>query len=501
MVNVVNKLFKFLKGVNLLTPFFLFLFIPSLSWGLTFKNGQAQDGEIPGKPLEVLLKENFGLDKSDTTINVIGGFELDAKFGGRYDVYKKISESLDYNILEIEKNDTRFGETALRFKLGKECVGIVEDCERSTRPYTRAEIQPILSDDMGRNRDNVWASFSFKIFNDPNEWSDYVNIQQWQNAVGDYSPMFRTVIIKDVGLILANETSKDYKVIDYKDNRCLGGGSKYGGSSFCVANFKEYKLLDWNELIKRKWVDVVYNIKFHDDPNQGYFKVWINGELILDEKGQTIWKTYPGVRKETNRWTYNNGIYTSGVGFIHELLLDEVSISRSCEKLKLENLNYDCQKLLSQTTQKKEPYTDYDFDYTDDDIDHTDENNENNSNDDENIINLDQNNYEIEWTLEEVGNLDSKKIIAKDVLTFESNIGSIIDFGDTEYLSKDIRTKFNYELVDRIINISGNFEIEGFDNKELLIQILKSGEIFKGEKRLNNQEGLAHKIKVKIRKI
>ena len=33
------------------------LLIPSLSWGLTFKNGQVKDGEIPGKPLEVLLKE------------------------------------------------------------------------------------------------------------------------------------------------------------------------------------------------------------------------------------------------------------------------------------------------------------------------------------------------------------------------------------------------------------------------------------------------------------
>ena len=487
----------------------ILLLIPSLSWGaVTFKNGKIQDGEIPGKPFEVFLKENAGLDKSDTTINIIGGVELHGKFDGRYDVYKKISESLDYNILEIEKNDTRFGETALRFKLGKECVGIVQDCERSTRPYSRVEFEPIRTDDMGRNRDNVWASFSFKIFNDPNEWSDYVNIQQWQNAVGDYSPMFRTVIIKDVGLILANETSKGYKVIDYKDKRCLGGGSKYGGSSFCVANFKEYKLLDWNELIKRKWVDVVYNIKFHDDPNQGYFKVWINGELILDEKGQTIWKTYPGVRKETNRWTYNFGIYTSGVGFIHELLLDEVSVSRSCDQLKLENLNYDCQKLLSQTTQKKEPYTDNDvdytdndFDYTDDDFDYTDENNENNSNNDEDIINLDQNNYEIEWTLEEVGNLDSKKIIAKDVLTFDSNIGSIIEFGDDEYLSKDIRTKFNYELVDRIINISGNFVIEGFDNKELLLQLLKSAEIFKGEKRLNDKKGQAHKVKVKIKKI
>ena len=117
------------------------------------------------------------------------------------------------------------------------------------------------------------------------------------------------------------------------------------------------------------------------------------------------------------------------------------------------------------------------------------------------IINFDQNHYEIEWTLEEVGNLDSKKTIAKDLLTFDSNIGSIIEFGDDEYLSKDIRTKFNYEFVDRIINISGNFEIEGFENKEILLQLLNSGEIFKGEKRLNDKKGIAHKIKVKIKKI
>jgi len=485
----------------------LLLLIPSLSFGaVTFKNGKIQDGEIPGKPFEVFFKENAGLDKSDTTINIIGGAELNNKFSGspsRYDVYKKISESLDYNILEIEKNDTRFGETALKFKLGKECVGIVQDCERSTRPYTRAEFEPIRGDDWGRNRDNIWTSFSFKIFNDPNEWSDYVNIQQWHNMESVYDPMFRTVIRKDVGLLLANETSKGITVIDSKSNKCGGAGSRYGGSIFCVANFKEYKLLDWNELIKRKWVDVVHNIKFHDDPNQGYFKVWINGELILDEKGQTMWKTYPGIRKESNIWTYKFGIYTSGVGFIHELLLDEVSISRSCDKLKLENLNYDCQKLLSQTTQKKEPYTDDDVDYTDtdDDIDYTDENNETSSNDDEDIINLDQNNYEIEWTLEKVGDLDSKKIIAKDLLTFDSNIGSIIDFGDTEHLSKDIRSKFDYELVDRIVNISGNLEIEGFDNKELLLQLLKSGEVFKGEKRLNDKKGIAHKLKVKIKKI
>ena len=51
------------------TSFALLLLIPSLSWGLTFKNGQMQDGEIPGKPFEVFFKENAGLDK-DTILNI-----------------------------------------------------------------------------------------------------------------------------------------------------------------------------------------------------------------------------------------------------------------------------------------------------------------------------------------------------------------------------------------------------------------------------------------------
>ena len=53
--------------------------------------------------------------------------------------------------------------------------------------------------------------------------------------------MFRTVVRKDVGLLLANETSKGIKVVDSKSDKCGGAGSRHGGSIFCVANFKMNK--------------------------------------------------------------------------------------------------------------------------------------------------------------------------------------------------------------------------------------------------------------------
>ena len=58
--------------------------------------------------------------------------------------------------------------------------------------------------------------------------------------------------------------------------------------------YQEFKLLNWEELtnLKGKWIDIIHNINFHSDPEKGYFKIGVNGNLKVDEKGQTIWKTH-----------------------------------------------------------------------------------------------------------------------------------------------------------------------------------------------------------------
>ena len=59
--------------------FTLFLLIPSLSWGLTFKDGKQTDENNISKIIDssnILFKINAGLSDNDTTINIPGKAEF-----------------------------------------------------------------------------------------------------------------------------------------------------------------------------------------------------------------------------------------------------------------------------------------------------------------------------------------------------------------------------------------------------------------------------------------
>ena len=100
---------------------------------------------------------------------------------------------------------------------------------------------------------------------------------------------------------------------------------------------------------KGKWIDIIHNINFNSDPEKGYFKIWINGDLKVDHKGQTIWKTHGDVEKYfgKNRWDFKFGIYTTSK-MAFKLYFDEIWIKRSCKGLKLKRLGYKCKNLLDQ---------------------------------------------------------------------------------------------------------------------------------------------------------
>ena len=109
--------------------------------------------------------------------------------------------------------------------------------------------------------------------------------------------------------------------------------------------------MDWDELLslKGKWIDIIHNINFNSDPEKGYFKIWINGDLKVDQKGQTIWKTHGDVEKYfgKNRWDFKFGIYTTSK-MAFKLYFDEIWIKKSCKGLKLKRLGYNCKNLLNQ---------------------------------------------------------------------------------------------------------------------------------------------------------
>ena len=101
--------------------------------------------------------------------------------------------------------------------------------------------------------------------------------------------------------------------MDNPNKNCSASGDGSTGANFCIKAYQEFKLLDWDELLslKGKWIDIIHNINFNSNPEKGYFKIWINGDLKVDQKGQTIWKTHGDVEKYfgKNRWDFKFGIY------------------------------------------------------------------------------------------------------------------------------------------------------------------------------------------------
>ena len=236
----------------------LFLF-PKILLGLTI----GDDGKISSSSEEstsnltsangdVFLLKNAGLSNQDTTLNIPNGSELGSKnIKNRYSIYKNIMNKLDYNILSVITDDTRFGETALIFRLGKDCIGIKGDCERLGGAYTRAEFSPINY--YGKFKDNVWTSYSIKIVSKPEDWSpEFVAIQQWHTRNEFTPPMFMFGVRKEFGLVMRSEASMGLQIFDDSNINCIG--DRFGGKSYCQVRDFELLALEWNEFKKGEWI-------------------------------------------------------------------------------------------------------------------------------------------------------------------------------------------------------------------------------------------------------
>ncbi len=296
---------------------------------------------------EAIFHKNLKIKKDDTTVNVKGGFKII-----REQFYKnfKKENNLDYNFLEVTKENPRYGDTALKLTLGTGCIGSKADCKRANaESKKRVEIS---GRKIGKKKDdNVWMSMSLLIPKDF-KWGGRLTIQQWHNDIEVYEPMLETDLKNFVGLTMKNGSKKGYFVLDKPNKNCsAGSGDGSTGANFCIKAYQEFKLLDWDELLslKGKWIDIIHNINFNSNPEKGYFKIWINGDLKVDQKGQTIWKTHGDVEKYfgKNRWDFKFGIYTTSK-MAFKLYFDEIWIKKSCKGLKLKRLGYNCKSLLNQ---------------------------------------------------------------------------------------------------------------------------------------------------------
>ena len=458
------------------TLFTLLLLIPSLSWGLTFKDGKQVDSSssnnqndiIEDKPSDVFLLRNAGLSSEDTTLNVPSGSELASKnLRNRYSVYKNIMKKIDYNILSVITDDTRFGDTALVFRVGKDCIGIKLDCARGEPDggdYTRAEFAPI--DYYGKFKDNAWTSYSFKIVSEPEEWSpELVYIQQWHISNDSLPPMHGLGIRKEFGLIFRAETMMGLQIVNDNNPYCNSG-------KYCQVKDLELLALEWDDVRKGEWIDVVQNINFDDDPNKGYIKVWINGNLIIDHKGSTNWSKLPGFNtNEELVWSYKYGLYTRFRGHEMAVAYDELSLARSCEKLKIENLGYSCNELINQSAPKSFAVIDIEFDYSN----KTKKTVANNSqvlideSDYKSIASsekFEDGTYELMWhwkIYDDDGKLEEDKYLGSDQAVIKNGLLTFTKLNKSFEMENDIqsknREKINFKTKDGLILISANLDL------------------------------------------
>ena len=189
----------------------------------------------------------------------------------------------------------------------------------------------------------VWVTYSFNA-PEGSQWQKYdPHILQFHSGVSDFPPLFLLGISSKYGLKLRVQPLKGLVNFDGTlDDRKLD-------SNYCSREIRTYSLIPISKLKNNVWYDLLFNINFDSDPNIGFFKVWLNGDLIIDEKGQTLWEEKPIEEIEFNHANFNFGIYAQFIeNYSQSIYADEIRKAESCEELKLNDLGYNCNDLINQ---------------------------------------------------------------------------------------------------------------------------------------------------------
>ena len=98
-----------------------------------------------------------------------------------------------------------------------------------------------------------------------------------------------------------------------------------------------------------RWNDILINANW-TDKNIGFFRVWVNGKLSYKyngptkSKGKKVYQKFGVYRSFMSRYKMAKNVDLVPGQVVY---FDEVRTGKSCSKLKLEQLDYDCKDLLS----------------------------------------------------------------------------------------------------------------------------------------------------------
>jgi hypothetical protein len=264
----------------------------------------------------VILSTNAFAEKcSNFSTNF--SFSSDVGFGNQY--FKSLSKNFKkHGVCIVEKSNghpTRLGQQSLRFEVKPGDCGYNNTWDDCKTDRERHELSGLRHND-GEH----W--FSWSIFLPDN----FINIYPTKLAMGQFHQEKGHVV-----WMFQNSTG-GYFV----DNQVYG----YTSRTDNILNQKE---------MLGKWNDILINANWTHKEN-GFFRVWVNGKLSFKyngptkSKGKKVYQKFGVYRSFMTRYKMNKKTDKVPGQVVY---FDEVRTGKSCNKIKLEELGYNCNDLLA----------------------------------------------------------------------------------------------------------------------------------------------------------
>ena len=262
-----------------------------------------------------LFSTNAFGEKCTSSFSKSFSISSDVGFGNKY--IKSLSNNFKkYGVCIVEKSKghpTRLGQQSLRFEVKPGDCGYNNGWNDCKKDRERHELSGDKHED-----GEYWYAWSIYL---P---KDFKNVFPTKLAMGQFHQSKGHVVW------MFQNSSGGYHI----DNQ-VNGYTQY-----------EMEVLEAKDMFEN-WNDILVNANW-THTNKGFFKVWINGKLVLNHSGKT--------KKEGKKVYQKFGIYRSYMKRFKNynktdkvpgqvVYFDEVRTTKSCKKLKLDELGYNCKDL------------------------------------------------------------------------------------------------------------------------------------------------------------
>ena len=265
----------------------------------------------------VLFSTNAFANKCTSSFSKSFSISSDVGFGNQY---KKslFNNFKKHGVCIVEKSKghpTRLGQESLRFEVKSGDCGYNKGWDDCKKDRERHELSG------NRHSDGeYWYAWSIYLPKDfKNIYPTKLAMGQFHQSKGHVVWMFQNA---DGGYFVDNQV--------------------YGRTS------RTDRILNQEEMLSR-WNDILINANW-TDKNIGFFRVWVNGKLSYKyhgptkTKGKKVYQKFGVYRSFMSRYKMAKNVDLVPGQVVY---FDEVRTGKSCSKLKLEQLDYDCNDLLS----------------------------------------------------------------------------------------------------------------------------------------------------------